>query len=282
MNRDRDTPQLARKRLDTSTWGKRLEIRAGLNDPLQGAPFGPFTQSPDAERFLRLVDVRAPTDRPSLISRDVVIYVTALQVYDNNPDIVDGAGVRISTPPGDQQEAHAGLFVRVETGRGGVTAQEDSVVPAHGLSLHIGADSARVSVGFFPSRTQWDQAPAGTFNGAEAAGFRVQAGVGTAGLYRDFIRQYYDIGVPNAVGGVVTSFFAVPPFARRLQFFHPSPASFTFRWRSSLGNDLVNDPLSALFYVDQPQPIPIEAVGVNITAPAGLSTNPILLWEREA
>lgn len=266
----------------TSTWGKRLTIKAGLNNAAALSPFAPFTQSPDSEQWFRLVDVRAATDRPSQDSRDVCIYVTGRQAYDNNPRIVDNNGVPIVTPQVDQQEAHDGLFVRVETGRGGITSEETSVLPAHGLSLHIGADSARVSVGFFPSLTQWSQGGAGQFNGAMASGFEIKAGVATAGLYRDFIRQEYDITVPNGAGVAVASRFNIPPFARRFQFFSDAPGTFTFRWESSLGNALVNQPLSGVPYVDSPQPIPINAARLVITAPVGLSTNPSLLWEREA
>lgn len=373
----RRAPQLALARKETSTWGKRLEIKCGYYDPAGLAPWGPFTESPDAASWKRLVDVRVKTDTPSVLSRDVTAYIVARQTYANNSDIVqpaqgatilgaggtfptlfvggetllmtvdtvavnvvfaavdqsnaqvaaainvvstaaglgnvatvDGGEIRITsptigataqvditggtgratiglpiatangsaatkvqTPQAEYDTAFAGLFGRLETGRGGVTASEDFLIPAHGKVIHIGADAVRLSVGFFPALAGWTAG----FEGKRAAGFSVQGGVTTADMLPHLIRQFYS----NQVGG--TQRFAVPNFSSRLQFFSQVPEGYQFDWRDQFGTFINNTPSLATPYVDSPQPIPIDAAGLQITPVAsGLAIDPVIMWERSS
>ncbi|MDH5644458.1 MAG: hypothetical protein OEZ01_00535 [Candidatus Heimdallarchaeota archaeon] len=368
---------LATARKDTSTWGKRLEIKCGYYDPAGLTPWGPFTESPDAGAWKRLVDVRVKTDTPSVLSRDVTAYVVATQTYANNSDIVQpaqGASVlavgavyptgfvggetlavtidttpvnvvfavtdqtlvqvlaainaastlagvgnvatdsggqilltspsigpgavvdvtggtgratiglpiatatgtaatKVQTPPAEYDTAFAGLFGRLETGRGGVTASEDFLIPAHGKVIHIGADAVRLSVGFFPDRAGWTAG----FQGKRAAGFSVQGGVTTADMLPHLIRQFYS----QQVAG--TQRFDVPNFSSRLQFFTQVPEGYQFDWRDQFGTFIPNTPSLATPYVDSPQPIPIDAASLQITPVAsGLAIDPVIMWERSS
>lgn len=367
--RQRAAPTLSTAASDTSTWGKRLEIRCGINSP--GTilpPFAPFSQSPDIGLVQRLVDVRAPTAAPSLTSRDVTAYIIATQTYTNNKRIrtrgsvigvagtfptlfvggetltfnVDGVAVAVVFAVGDQtaaqvaaaidaaiaatpnaagssaddggevrisgtktdngnvtitggtalavlgftvgqsgstndqlgtfgfdrEPAFEALFGRLTTSRGGVSSVEEFTIPAHGASLHIGSDTARLEVFFDPVRL-------GIVGlGALAAGFSVVGGVASSGFYQDEIRQFFRIGGPVQT-------FKVPEFSRRLQFFSSSPQAFSFTWINSFGFNVVNVPNSAIPYVDKPQPIPVNAVQLRVqTAVTGIQESPILVWSR--
>jgi hypothetical protein len=270
---------LSRRKLDTSTWGKRLELRAGLNDPAIPAPFGPFTESPDALHLKRLVDVRVPTDLPGIASRDVTAYIVATQTYENNPDIIDPGppAVKVVTPNANREPAFRALFGRLETGRGGISSFEDFIIPAHGKSIHIGADTVRLSVIFDPARVGYT---GGGFLGQRAAGFSVIAGVATSDLLPDSVRDEYNLAAST------TQVFQVPRFTRRVQFFSDCPDCFQFDWTRPPGTGagfLPNTPSTGVPYASSPQPIPVEAFGVQITEklPGQATTNPVLLWERQ-
>ena len=184
--------ELSREPYNTSTWGKRLEIRAGLFNVAVPAPFGPFTPSPDTGTLKRLCDVRVPTDLPGVASRDVTAYIFAEQTYDNNPRNIDPGPpeTKVTTPEAEQREAFHGLFGRLESGRGGVSTFEDFLVPAHGKSIHIGADAVRLSVVFDPVRAGLVGV---AFERERAAGFSINAGVATAVLLPDSVRDAYNL-----------------------------------------------------------------------------------------
>ena len=264
---DRDREGLSSRVEDTSTWGKRLEIKAGVNF---GAP-GVFSASPESARFKRLVDVRADTLAPGIASRDVTAYIVATQTYENNPP------TRGQTIAADQASAFAGLYGRLETGRGGVSSFEDFIIPAHGKSIHIGADTSRLSIGVFPDRAGWNTVP-NNFQGELAAGFSIVAGVTTALLLPDEVTQFYNI----AVGG--SQSFDIPRFSRTFQFVSDQPLGYTFAWIDAVGNTIATAPSTAVPYVGQNVPIPIDAVTLLMDQPAGVVTviNPLFFWRRES
>ncbi len=290
----RQTAALSRRGADTSTWGKRLVVRAGLNDSLVGAPFGPFTPSPDTKQLLRLVDVRTPTAKPSTSSRNVVAYIFAKQVYDNNKQITTGLPQRDNpqaiTPVGNRSSAFEALFGRLTTSRGGVSTFEEFVIPAHGVALHIGSDTARVEVRFDPVKANIpDGAGAavdGFVRGKLAAGFDIVGGVATAGFYGDEVRQFFDIQL-DAVGNNI-QFFDIPQFAKTLEVFTPDPQAYLVDWQAQetvgTGN-LSNVPNSFIPYVGAPQPIPVNAARLRVNLNAALgpaAISPVLVWSRRA
>lgn len=262
----------------TSTWGKRLSIRAGLFDSGGGAgPWAPFTECPDAHRWFRLCDVRAETDRPSTTSRDVTIYLTATQNYDNNPQIAAASG---TTPSVDQQQAHLALFGRIQIGRGGITSEERFTIPAHGIALHVTADSVRVEAGFFPRDTQFysSGAPDTDFRGALATGFDIQAGVGTGKPSVDLVRTPVLSSADAAAGPTID----VPDFARRVQLFHLNPQMFLTSWLDYRGSPINDAPATGANYAVL-QPIPVDAKRLQIIRLLPLQTlRAIMQWEREA
>ena len=271
-------PRLSTLSSDTSTWGKRLAVRAGLSDPAIVVDFGPFTPSPDIGLLQRLVDVRAPTAKPSTTSRNVVAYIVASQVYDNNPNITTALPQRNNpqavTPLANRRPAFEALFGRLTTSRGGVSSFEEFTIPAHGASLHIGSDTARLEVIFDPGRVGLVDDAGLDNRGKLAAGFSVVGGVASAGFYPDIIRQFFnlDTGTQN---------FDVPQFSRRMQFVTDAPQGYTFTWLDPFGAPLENVPTSGVSYVDSPQPIPVNAASLRIvTAVLGLAIEPIIIWER--
>lgn len=278
-------PTLSTKGADTSTWGKRLSIKNGLNDSLVGAPFGPFTPSPDTNQLLRLVDVRAPTAKPSTTSRDVTAYVFATQVYDNNKSITTALPQRQNpqavTPVANRAPAFEALFGRMTTSRGGVSTFEEFVIPAHGVALHIGSDTARVEVFFDPAKANIvdDAIPDSEIRGKLAAGFEVVGGVATAGFYPDEIRQFYDTGIAGLQR------FVVPQFAKTLQVFTDAPQAFSIFWQApeNLGaiGPLSNVPTTLIPYVDAPMPIPVNAGRLQISTAVAVNESPILVWGRK-
>lgn len=276
--------RLSDARYDTTTWGRTQALKAGFNEPGAPAPFGPFTQSPDAEGFKSLVQVQLPADRPSLLSRDVLVYVSAVQNYGNNPQIVNAAGAPIVTPIADQLHANAGLYGLVRSGRGGQFSEQEFIVPAHGIALHVGADSVEVSVGFFPSRTGWGTGA--EFLGARATGWDIEAGVATAGSYVDRVRQ--ELPVSSASDLV----FRIPEFSRRLRVATMTPDLYLLDWRDWLGRSIPVGPLtSPIYYADAAAPIPIDARFVVLTRLATANGvlgdqvphHPVTLeWERQS
>lgn len=285
-------PTLSSKSADTSTWGKRLSIKAGLNDSLVGAPFGPFTPSPDTNQILRLVDVRAPTSKPSTTSRDVTVYLFARQVYDNNKSITtalpQAQNPQAITPVANRSPAFEALFGRLTTSRGGVSTFEEFVIPAHGVALHIGSDTARVEVQFNPAKAniEDDATPDGFIRGKLAAGFEVVGGVATSGFYPDDVQQFFDSQLDNVFNNVQV--FTVPQFAKTLQVFTDSPQAYDIEWQApaSVGTGaLDNVPTTFLPYVDQPTPIPVNAGLLRVNTAVALGADapsPVLVWGRRA
>jgi hypothetical protein len=285
-------PTLSTKGADTSTWGKTLQIRAGLNDSLVGAPFGPYTPSPDRSQLLRLVDVRAPTAKPSTTSRDVTAYIYARQVYDNNKGITTNVPQRdfpqAITPLANRSSAFEALFGRLTVSRGGVSTFEEFVIPAHGVSLHIGSDTARLEVRFDPAKANipLDGAADGFVRGKNAAGFIVTGGVATSGFYQDVIRQFYDLQL-DAIGNNI-QFFDVPRFARTLEVFTPTPQAYDVQWfpqESVNATALSNVPNNFASYVGAPQPIPVNAARLRVNLNAAIAAgepSPVLVWSRIA
>lgn len=288
------TAGLSQRGADTSTWGKRLVVRAGLNDSLVGVPFGPFTASPDTGQLLRLVDVRAPTAKPSTTSRDVVAYIFARQVYDNNKGITtglpQGSNPQAVTPVANRSSCFEALFGRLTTSRGGVSTYEEFVIPAHGVALHIGSDTARVEVRFDPRKANIPDGAAaaadGFVRGKLAAGFDVIGGVATAGFYGDEVRQFYDIQLEQVGNNI--QLFDVPQFAKSLEVVTPDPQAYDVQWFDQVtvtNTALANVPNSFIPYIGGPQPIPVNAARLRVNlntnlGPAAIS--PVLVWSRRA
>lgn len=276
-------PELSAKTRDTSTWGKRLAIRSGVWSPGDPSPvdppFGPFTPSPDILLLQRLVDVRAPTDKPSITSRDVTAYILARQLYDNNPSITT-ALPQDENPPAvtpliNQHPAFEGLYGRLTTSRGGVSSFEDFNIPAQGVSMHIGSDTARLEVVFDPARAGITDAT-DVGKGKLAAGFSVVGGVASSGFYPDTIRQFLEL-VP---GGGATLTYRIPQFSRLLQFTTPVPQIYVFEWLDFNGVLVANTPSNGIPYANAPAPIPVNAESLRITQQVAALTSPILTWHR--
>lgn len=275
-------PSPPTRSIDTSTWGRNLNIRCGLLDAALSA-FAPFTPSPDSETYLPVVKVDMPANVPSLASRDVLVYVSAKQVYNNNPNIVSLAGGPITTPVANQLVANQGLYGRVRSGRGGTQNEEEFVIPAHGIALHVGADSVAVEVGFFPSRTGWGADAA--FEGARATGWEVRGGIATSASFVDRIRQELPVSSATDLR------FEIPEFARRLRVATMVPDLYGLDWQDWLGRSIAVGPLtSPLYWADAPAPIPIDARFVTLLRLACangagdvLPSHPVTLeWERQA
>lgn len=260
----------------TVTWGQRATILAGLFDAAATGPFAPFTPSPDTGNWKPLVELRAGTDIPSTGSRDFTVAITAAQKYENNPGIINAAGTRISTPVANQQSANRALFGRVTIGRGGISNVQTFIIPAHGIALHVAADSVRVEVGFFPGLTQF--ATDAAFRGLRATGWEVQGGVAVGIPAVDLVRSVISSD-PDADNDLSIT---IPQFSRRVHLFHPNPDMFVVQWRDFNGNLVPQAPATGSSYGTL-QPIPVDAVVCNPFRLQPLqTTNAILQWERQA
>lgn len=240
VRRGRIGPPIAHR--DTSTWGKRLEIRAGVPTVAGGTGIGPDIRNPK-----RLIDVRVPTDRPGVASRSIVVYATARIFY--NAAVVTQVGAPTNS-----------LVGVLQTGSGGLTREERFIMPAHGKTIHIGADSVRMHMVYEP-REDLATAVDGVY---ALAGFVCQANCSIAGLYPGEVRQDSEVWNTAAVPtSTAVQSFAIPEFSESLQLVHDSLGDFDVEWEDVFGNAVMT-PLSGLQYAE-PRPIPVEAAGLTIT-----------------
>jgi hypothetical protein len=215
-----------------------------------------------------------------------VAYIIARQKYDNNPGITtalpQNSNPQAVTPIANREAAFECLFGRLTTSRGGVSSAEEFVIPAQGVARHIGSDTARLEVFFDPSRANVfdDGVPDGATRGKLAAGFEVIGGVATSGYYPDEIRQFYSIDIASA------QTFPIPQFAQTLQVYTPTPQFVAMTWLEDTQvfgplHQVPNSPVYATGYVDQPQPIPVNASALLVLATNNqLTSNPVLVWRR--
>lgn len=245
---------LAKGSYRTPTWGKTVLIRPGY-----WVDAGDFALSPDVRQQKRPVDVRALTDEVSIPSRDCTAYIKATCLYAD------------PTAELDKRGAHRMLFGRLSTGSGGITIQEEFLIPATGKSIHVGADSCRVEVWIDPKRGGFAE------DGSDVeacAGFEVHAQVTTARLFLDEVRAER----------VTTNEVLIPTFTRDMQFLHETPQNIIITFEDVFGNTVWVGPPTP--WVGQFAPLPIEAYTFQIAfltaaGPTSMVTNtPILNFKR--
>lgn len=209
--------------LDTSTWGSRKLIRPGVLTTQGGSGFGP-----DYKRWVSLLDVRVPTDLPSLASKSFVLYATAYPVFDSNSGLASTEG------------AQQGVIGRLETGSGGVTRSETFTIPASGKVQQIAADSVRFSVKYSDPLTPDSDPTPDTEYGM--LGWELNAAVSISGTYG---RKTVTTPPPFPPSSLVPSFvIPIPPFVTTLRFLSPTPTVFDLGWEDRFGEDVLS-PLSA-------------------------------------
>lgn len=252
---------------DTSTWGKRLQIRPGVLVAGGGTGIGP-----DIGIRQRLIDVRAPTSRPGVISAPFVVYVTAKALLDPNLVV--------------NRRATFARFLQgvLETGSGGITRQESFVVPQHGRAIHIGADSVRLYALYLPLN---EQPPNPVPDGLAAmTGFDLNANASMSGLYPGEVRVATEPFSSALIPPTDVQTFPIPEFSETLELSHPSLSSFDVTWRDVFGAPLDDTPVmnGTAFQCPCQVPVPLAATQVEIqyNGPAGPPSSPgmVLKWFR--
>jgi hypothetical protein len=185
---------------------------------------------------MRCIDVRDLVDATSEESRDCTIYIEAEQLYQD------------TTLPADRRGAYNALFGRLTTGSGGISVDEEFIIPALGKDIHIGADSVRLEVWYDPARAGYSETVVPGINVKACAGFRVKAHVTTALLLQDYVQITWLDVFQNVISQNIT------------------PTEYHGRFG----------------------PIPVDAafIRLTVTAAAGvnpiLTTRPMVTWSRHS
>lgn len=180
---------------DTSNWGSRLVLRAGVSTAAGGSGF-----APDIGQWRRVLDVRAPTDLPGGGSTPFAMYVTAAPFWDASYAGNEACFV---------QNALTG---RVTIGSGGVSRSETFAIPTVGKVMHVGADSLRLDVHYDPDRYL------ANFKSADDVGAMVGFDVNAAAALSQIDpAPTFQGGMFLNPGGESEATFRIPDFAQTLQ-----------------------------------------------------------------
>lgn len=243
--------------IDTSTWGKRLELRPGIPTVDGGSGL-----SPDIRRDIRPVSVQVPTATPGIKSRDVTMYATAEPIYTEEAlaFLGGGSGFMINE-----------LIGTLATGAGGVTRSESFVMPAPGRAIHIGADSVRFSVKYEPAvGAAVPDSPTGL------VGWRIVANISTSGLYPGEVRL---APVFSAAATPVT--VVIPQFGESFRIAHPMPGLFDVDFQDQFGNNIVGTRNGSQYATDTPLPPAAFQIKLTPLVPVGVAVDtPVLSFRR--
>jgi hypothetical protein len=221
---------------------------------------------------MRCIDVRDLVDATSEESRDCTIYIEAEQLYQD------------TTLPADRRGAYNALFGRLTTGSGGISVDEEFIIPALGKDIHIGADSVRLEVWYDPARAGYSETVVPGINVKACAGFRVKAHVTTALLLQDYVRREWYEG-DGGVGAAIN--IPIPQFTRLMMFSYEAPTNVQITWLDVFQN-VISQNITPTEYHGRFGPIPVDAafIRLTVTAAAGvnpiLTTRPMVTWSRHS